>query len=90
MICRGEVTDDDLKRLGANTIGDRLNIKRISREASRMFMIKLFRLIHKTKINLREHLLDIFQVYDMAVLGYQGEGNEGGKGVGGRAFKHPR
>lgn len=38
MICRGEVTDDDLKRLGANTIGDRLNIKRISREASRMFI----------------------------------------------------
>ena len=38
MICRGEVTDDDLKRLGANTIQDRLNMKRISREALRMFI----------------------------------------------------
>ena len=28
-------------------------------------------------------MLDIFQVYDMALLGYQGEGNEGGEGVGG-------
>ena len=37
MICRGELTDDDLKRLGASTIGDRLKIKRISREASRKF-----------------------------------------------------
>ena len=25
-------------------------------------------------------MLDIFQVYDMALLGYQGEGNEGGEG----------
>ena len=38
MICHGEVTDDDLKRLGANTIKDRLNIKRINREASHMFI----------------------------------------------------
>jgi hypothetical protein len=35
MIARGEVSDDDLKRLGVNTIGERLNIRRISREASR-------------------------------------------------------
>ena len=28
-------------------------------------------------------MLDIFQVYDMALLEYQGEGNEGGEGVGG-------
>ena len=27
-------------------------------------------------------MLDIFQVYDMALLGYQGEGNEGREGVG--------
>ena len=27
MICRGEVTDDDLKRLGANTIGDSANFR---------------------------------------------------------------
>ena len=33
MIRDGEVSDDDLNRLGLKTIGDRANMKRLAREA---------------------------------------------------------
>ena len=35
MIRNGEVTDQDLARLGLQTIGERANLRRIAREATR-------------------------------------------------------